>query len=358
MAKMNKQFKIVENFKWLGLVSLVIILAGIIVMCTAGLNIGIDFTGGAKVEIELEGSYVSEKATQDAFETEFKTVIEKYEGNHNEYEGGALSIADRMQISEHESGVTYEFRLNYAIAGKAVGAKDTEAQAGYMFLLNGDDDDAEVNGLRGELETKVQEYFKELGYEDVYTDGCVRVYLVGATASASLLRSAIWAIIAAIAVILVYIIIRFTMSSGIAAIIALAHDVLIMIAVTAMFQIPVNSTFIAAAITIIGYSINATIVVFDKIRECSKSAAFVGKSDEEIANYAIKHSMVKILLSTITTLIMVVALVIVSVSTIREFILPIIFGLIGGTYSSICLSPSVWTKLRKIGAKMKKGKKA
>lgn len=355
---MNKQYKIVENFKWYALVSLVIILAGVIVMCTAKLNLGIDFTGGAKVEIELEGTYVAKTDVQEAFETEFKQVIESYSGNSGEYKDGALVVSDRMQISEHESGVTYEFRLNYSIEGKNISGKDTDAQEQYRFLLNGDDKDAEVNGLRGELETRVEEYFKNLGEEDVYTDGCIRIYTVGATASASLISSAIWAIVVAIIVMLVYIIIRFTATSAVAAVVALAHDVLIMVSITAMFQIPVNSTFIAAIITIIGYSINATIVIFDKIRECMKSAAFIGKTDEEIANYAIKHSMVKILLSTITTLIMVVVLAVVSVSTIREFILPIIFGLVGGTYSSICLSPSIWTKLRKLGAKMTKKKNA
>ena len=341
----DRNLKIVQNFKWFALVSLVVILVGVVLMCTVGLNIGIDFTGGAKVEIELVGEEFAKAETQKDFDDTFVKKVEDQ----------GFNVVDRMQVSILDGGIaTYELRLEYEYNGKVV--KSEDEQEAFKVALNGIDEDATQNGLRGFLEEEIQSYLGE--DSNAYTEDCVRVYLVGATASASLIKSAIWAIIAAIAVILVYIIIRFTLSSGIAAVIALAHDVLVMIAITAMCQISVNSTFIAAAITIIGYSINATIVIFDKIRECTKSTAFVGKTDEEIANYAIKHSMVKILLSTITTLIMVVALVIVSVSAIREFILPIIFGLIAGTYSSICLSPSVWVKLRKIGAKIQKSKKA
>ena len=79
-------------------------------------------------------------------------------------------------------------------------------------------------------------------------------------------------------------------------------------------------------------------------------------SNEEIANYSIKHSLVKVLLSVLTTLIMVVALVLFSVSTIQEFILPIIFGLIAGTFSATCINPSLWVIFEKIGAKAKSKK--
>ena len=339
----NKQFKIVEKFKWLGLISLVVILAGAIAIIAGNFNLGIDFTGGAKVEVELQGEV-------DEFKADFEKVFKE------KIESQKFSVNGAMLESEHDSGTTYEFRLDFELDGKKV-SNDKEEDA-FRFALNGDDADASVNGLRGYMEDEVKAYFEAKGFADAYTDNCIRVYEVGASASESLIRSAVWAIIVAIIVVLIYIIVRFALSSGLAAVIALAHDTLIVVALTAVFGIAVNSTFIAAIITTIGYSINATIVIFDKVRECQKSTAFVGKSDTEIANYAIKHSMVKILLSTITTLIMVVALVIVKVSAIQEFILPIIFGLIGGTFSSLCLSPSIWVILRKAGAKINKRKKA
>ncbi len=343
---MKKDFKVVQRFPILIAISAVVILAGLLVMIFSGLNIGIDYEGGAKVEIELAGDYSENAEFRNGFEDKFTAFI-----NDNGYE-----VADKMQVSPlSEGGATYEFRLSYELNGKKVG-KSEEEQTAFIQSLNGAADDASDEGFKGVLEAEVQKYLEEKGMGAEYEEGCVKIAVIGASSSQSLLNATFLAIALALVAILVYIMIRFTVSSGLAAICGLTHDVLIMIALTAIFQIPVNTTFIAAVITIIGYSINASIVIFDKVRECRKSTAFAYASDEEIANYAIKHSFVKIALSIITTLIMVVALVLFSVSTIQEFILPIIFGLIAGTFSALCLSPSIWVKFRKIGAKMKKKK--
>ena len=343
---MKKDFKIVQKFPVLIAISALIIVAGIVMMIVSGLNIGIDYEGGAKVEIELAGDYAENSEFKAGFEKEFTDFI-----NSNGY-----AVADKMQVSPlSDGGSTYEFRLSYELNGKKVG-KTEEEQTAFIESLNGKDNDASDEGFRGVLEEKVQQYLesKDMGAE--YEEGCVKVAVIGASSSQSLLNSTFLAIALALVAILVYIMIRFTVSSGLAAICGLTHDVLIMVALTAIFQIPVNTTFIAAVITIIGYSINSSIVIFDKVRECRKSTAFAYASDEEIANYAIKHSLVKIILSIITTLIMVVALVLFSVSTIQEFILPIIFGLLAGTFSALCLSPSIWVLFRKIGAKSKSKK--
>lgn len=343
---MKKDFKVVQKFPILIAISAVVILAGLLVMIFSGLNIGIDYEGGAKVSIQFEGDYSENAEFRNGFEDKFTAFI-----NDNGYE-----VADKMQVSPlKDGGSTYEFRLSYELNGKKVG-KSEEEQTAFIQSLNGADDDASDEGFKGVLEAEVQKYLEEKGMGAEYAEDCIRIELIGATSSQALLNSTFLAIALALVAILVYIMIRFTVSSGLAAICGLTHDVLIMIALTAIFQIPVNTTFIAAVITIIGYSINASIVIFDKVRECRKSTAFAYASDEEIANYAIKHSFVKIALSIITTLIMVVALVLFSVSTIQEFILPIIFGLIAGTFSALCLSPSIWVKFRKIGAKMKKKK--
>ena len=341
---MKRDFKIVENVAGLALISAMIILAGVVFMCAFGLNLGIDYEGGAKVEIELTDGLDS--STEVAFEKEMRTAIEE----------AGYTISDKMQKSPlaDSNGYTYEFRLNYEIGGQNMG-KTEESQVKFIESLNGKSDNADDKGFKGSLEEKVKEFLETNGSEQ-YEEGCVRIAVIGASSSKSLIRSTIIAIILALVAILVYIAIRFTLTSGIAAFTGLIHDVAFMIALTAIFQIPVNMTFIAAVITIIGYSINSSIVIFDKVRECLKSTAFVGASDTEIANYAIKHSLVKILLSILTTLIMVVALVIFSVSTIQEFIIPIIFGLIGGTFSALCLSPSLWVLYRKIGAKIKNKK--
>ena len=344
---MKKDFKIVENFGGLALISIMIILAGIFCMLAfGGLNLGIDYEGGAKVEIELTKS-IETAGYENEFETKMTDFIKK----------GGYTVSDKMQKSPLSGGTgfTYEFRLNYEHNGKNMGASE-QSQQEFIQLLNGDNKNADDQGFRGDLEEQVRAFLDSKGLIEEYDEGCVRIAVIGASSSKSLINSTILAIILALVAILVYIIIRFTLSSGIAAFCGLLHDVLIMVCLTAMFQIPVNMTFIAAIITIIGYSINASIVIFDKVRECLKSAAFAQASDTEIANYAIKHSLVKILLSTLTTLVMVVALVLYSVSTIQEFIIPIIFGLVAGTFSALCLTPSLWVAYRKIGAKIKKKK--
>lgn len=349
---MKKDFKIVEKFKWFVLVSLIVILAGAVCIIAGRFNLGIDFTGGAKIEITL-GDFV--KGHEGEFETECKNFLEDK----------GFNVLDRMQISEGEGESILEFRLEYSLDGKKINSSDSAEQERFQLALTGDNDDSSDMGVRGDLH---QELIKDGGFIKTNNGGniddysnaedFIDAYVVGASASSSLVKSAILAIIVAIIVMLIYIMIRFTVSGAFAAIFALAHDVLIMTALTAIFNIPVNSTFIAAIITIIGYSINSTIVIFDKIRECLKSPAFDRASDAEIANYAIKHSLVKIVLSSLTTLIMVLVLMFFSVSTIQEFILPIVFGLFAGFWSSVLLSSSVWVYNRKLGAKIKLGKKA
>ena len=328
----KKDFNIVKKFPTLILISLMIVVCGAIFMLGHGLNLGIDYAGGAKVEIEL----AEEIADKDAFEAHLRELITD----------GGYTVVDKMMESPlAEGGITYEFRLAYEYHGSIVA---DDAQDAFITKLNGD--------FKTTLTEDVEAYLAGLGLEDMFEEDGVNVAVIGASSSKALLNRTFIAIALALVAILVYIMIRFTVSSGLAAICGLTHDVLVMVALTAIFQIPVNMTFIAAVITIIGYSINASIVIFDKVRECQNSAAFAYASDEEIANYAIKHSMVKILLSILTTLIMVVALVLFSVSTIQEFILPIIFGLLAGTVSALCLAPSIWVLFRKLGAKIKSKK--
>lgn len=350
---MKKDYKVVENTKWMVLVSVAIILVALVLLFVRGMNIGMDFTGGATVEFELD-AFAGDETFQKNFDEEMRNILD-----------GNYEISDELQVSPSGSGYTYSYRLRYYFKG-------TYEDVQYNGALGSSDaaHDAFINSLKS-TETdgtlaKLLEKTRSLVPADAAatfnpTDSeLIRIYDVGATASDTLIKSAILAIVVALVVILVYIIIRFTFLSGLAAIIALLHDVLIMTALTTIFYIPVNSTFIAAVITIIGYSINASIVIFDKIRECtaSSNSAFAMASDAEIANYAIKHSFVKIFLSTLTTLIMVVAVVLFSVATIQEFVLPIIFGLISGLFSALCLSPALWVAFRKLQSKRKAAKKA
>jgi len=147
----------------------------------------------------------------------------------------------------------------------------------------------------------------------------------------------------AILCILAYIALRFEWRSAIMAVIALVINVLVMMAVYAITNIPLNTTFIAAMLTVVGYSINNTIVIFDRIRENMKRAA--GKKTYSVydtVNTSISESMGRTVNSTITTLITIVLLYILGVSTIKDFALPLIVGVLAGAYSSIFVAGAFW----------------
>ena len=131
----------------------------------------------------------------------------------------------------------------------------------------------------------------------------------------------------------VYITIRFELSFAIAAILALCHDVLITVGIFSILQFEVNSEFIAAVLTVVGYSINATIVIFDRIRENLK--AIKKDSLENIVNLSIKQTMARSVNTTITVLFVIVALLIFGGETIRNFNIVLLTGVISGLYSSV-----------------------
>jgi len=164
---------------------------------------------------------------------------------------------------------------------------------------------------------------------------------VGPTVGKDLTLNAFKSIIIAWIFMLIYIWLRFELKSGVIAVIALIHDVLVMIALAALMRTQINSPFVAAVLTIIGYSINNTIVIFDRIRENSKQ--FRRKlSRAEITNTSISQTLARSINTSLTTLLTVLALYIFGVESIKEFTLPIIVGLLGGTYSSIFIAGPLW----------------
>jgi preprotein translocase SecF subunit len=145
---------------------------------------------------------------------------------------------------------------------------------------------------------------------------------------------------------LAYITFRFELRFGIAAIIALIHDVLFMLSVYSILRIPVNSPFVAAILTILGYSINDTIVVFDRIRE---NLRLLKKNNfAEVANISISQTLSRSINTSVTTLVTIVALYVLGVEQIREFALPLMAGVLGGTYSSIFIASPAWVMLKEM----------
>lgn len=341
----DKSFHVVEKFKIFICIALAVVLLGgvfMIINAASGknvMNFGIDFTGGAVVDIDLY-DFARDDTNKKIIEEAVTDVIVNQNGCKIE---GAMTSSDSS-----DGGATYEFRLAYYKDGKTLTTKEEGEE--FVVFVKGELSEAitaRLTALFEENET-LKNAGAMLSDSEVEGEKAVTAYSVSASAAGSLTSKAIIALIVAIVLMLVYIVIRFTASSALAAVCALLHDVLIMIALTTVFNIAVNSTFIAAVITIVGYSINATIIIFDRIREELKTSSAQDKSDVEIANLAIKDTLNRTILTTVTTLVMVIALAVLSVATIREFILPIIFGLLAGAFSSVLLAPSIWVAFRKI----------
>lgn len=164
---------------------------------------------------------------------------------------------------------------------------------------------------------------------------------VSGTVSREMQTAAIKATLIAAVAMLLYISLRFhDFRAGGSAIIALLHDVLIVLAAYAVFRIPVNNTFIVVLLTILGYSINATIVIFDRIRE-NKSAFHANQTAEKI-NKSISQTLARSINTSLTTFFTVGAIYVLGVPALKEFALPMMIGILAGAYSSVCISGSVW----------------
>lgn len=156
----------------------------------------------------------------------------------------------------------------------------------------------------------------------------------------------------AILCILIYIIIRFDLKSGVMAIFALVINVLVMASVYTITNIALNTTFIAAMLTVVGYSINNTIVIFDRIRE-NKRLRRRNETISDMADRSISETLSRTVNSTITTLITIVLIYILGVDTIKQFALPLIIGIVAGAYTSIFIASTYWAAWEEAAAEAK-----
>ena len=279
--------------KYFVMLSCAIILAGLIVgIIMGGLNLGIDFTGGSILTIDLGEDY------------DVQVVNSALQAN------GIDPATTQIVRSETQAVIR-------------------------MQELPSDVDDAQFR--ENLLDTLKEKYPNAMSGE---------IESVGGVTSGEIVTNAFLSVIIASVLMLIYIWIRFTLYSGIAAVVALIHDVLVMTAVMSIARIPVNSPYIAACLTIVGYSINDTIVVFDRIRENNKKISIKTMTHFEIADLSIKETLPRTINTSLTTLITILAVYIFGVASIKEFALPIIVGLISGTYSSIFIASPIWMKLQ------------
>ena len=176
-------------------------------------------------------------------------------------------------------------------------------------------------------------------------EGKIAAESISGAVSQEMKRDAMAAVIIATIGMLLYIWLRFkNIRFAGSSVLALVHDVLVVLACYAAFKWSVGSTFIACMLTIVGYSINATIVIFDRIRENMKERRR-DQSLEEVVNLSITQTFTRSINTSLTTFIMVLALYIMGVSSIREFALPLMVGIVCGTYSSVCLTGAMWYEM-------------
>jgi SecD/SecF fusion protein len=169
---------------------------------------------------------------------------------------------------------------------------------------------------------------------------------ISSTISDEMKKDTIVAVVIAIICMLIYIRIRFRdIRFGISSIAALLHDVLVVLAFYAAAKVSVSNTFIACMLTIVGYSVNATIVIFDRVRE---NMAVMSRKDDlkEVVNKSITQTLTRSIFTSLTTFIMVACLYILGVTSIRDFALPLMVGIVCGAYSSVCVTGGLWYVLR------------
>lgn len=274
-----------------------VVLIGLIVgLIFGGLNLGIDFTGGSLLTIELKQEY------------DIQHVEDALTAN-------GINIEDTQIVKAGENNTQAVIR---------------------MKELPKDMDDA---GIRENIIASLRETYPE-------AEGG-QVERVGGVTTGEIITNAFLSIVIAAGLMLLYIWVRFELFSGIAAVTALVHDVLIMTAVVCIFRVQINSSYIAACLTIVGYSINDTIVLFDRIRENNKRYSISSKTRAEVADISIRETLSRTINTSVTTLVTILALYIFGVASIKEFALPLIVGLISGTYSSIFIASPVWVRLMK-----------
>lgn len=174
---------------------------------------------------------------------------------------------------------------------------------------------------------------------------------ISASVSNEMKSDAVIAVVIATICMLIYIWIRFKdLAFGASAVIALVHDVLVVLMVYSVCQISVGNTFIACMLTIVGYSINATIVIFDRIRE-NKKGKHKLEDIEKVVNDSISQTFSRSINTSLTTFVMVFFLAIMGVDSVKEFAIPLMVGIVCGCYSSICITGTVWYSFKKIGSK-------
>jgi SecD/SecF fusion protein len=251
-----------------------------------------------------------------------------------EFKGGTATTVTFSQAMTLEQANADVAPLIEEIAGSAVQIQTVQ-------------DSNEVIFKTSSLDVEQREALNEMFVDKFGVDEkLITSETISSVISSEMKSDTVIAVVVAIIFMLLYIRIRFKdLRFGLSSIIALLHDVLVVLAFYAVARVSVSNTFVACMLTIVGYSINATIVIFDRIRE--NMATMSHKDDlKDVVDKSITQTMSRSIFTSLTTFIMVAVLYVLGVTSIRDFALPLMVGIVCGAYSSICLAGSLWYVFR------------
>ena len=287
------KFDIAGHRKIWFLISLVLIIPGFICMGMRGFNFGIDFTGGTIMDLRFE---------QPVTLSDVRASLAKYD-----LDGSTIQLAGA------ESGI--------------------ESSENVMIRTV----DLEENQRKEVMASLTQ---------DVGSYTVLREEKVGATIGGELITNAVLALVISWALIILYVAYRFEWRFGVSAVLALIHDIIIVLAVFSLTQRQIDSSFIAALLTIVGYSINDTIVIFDRIRENLKLHFRRGGDINELVNRSIYQTLTRSLYTVFTVLFTTFALYYFGGETTKDFAFALLVGFASGCYSSIFIASQLWIELK------------
>ncbi len=278
-------YNFVGNFKISNLSSLFLVLASLILIFFKGLNFGIDFKGGTLIELRVDSKIVGIADIRSSFSN--------------------INLGD----------------LNVKQFGK-------EGDYLIKFEKKNFDDKNNIKTIKENVKNKLQ---TDVNFR--------RVENVGPKVSAELLNSGLLAIALALGAMLFYIWVRFEWQFSVGSILAIFHDVLITIGLFSLLSLEINLSIVAAVLTIVGYSMNDTVVIYDRIRE--NLSKFSSSKIEEITNTSINETLSRTIITSLTTLLALISIFVLGGEILRGFALAMIIGVIIGTYSSIFVASPI-----------------
>ncbi len=346
-------FDIVQK-KWIFFgISLALCLISIVSLIFRGFNLDTDFSGGIALTYEVKGddfstedmsALVSEalgagKAASSVQKSGSDVIIKVgYDKDITDEERTEFSNTVRDSITTALEGKFGAPVVDSAAAAEATAAPDETAATEATADPAASTDPAAAEAVATEAPAANADGELTSGVRLKSMDD------ISPSSGRELARSALWMSLLACAAILLYVTFRFEFTSGCVAIIALVHDVLILLGVYSILQISVNINFIAAVLTVLGYSINNTIVIMDRIRENTRNSR--KETYGEIANNSIWQTMTRSINTTITTLLTIGMVFIIGVASIKAFALPIIIGIVVGFFSSVFITGPLWATWR------------